>query len=327
MTHHMDSMKKEDKKYIESLTKEIVRLKKKRNAIIMVHNYQRDEIQNIADISGDSLALSEAAVKTNVDVIVFCGVHFMAESASILNPKKKVLLPVKEAGCPLADMVGVEELRAKRKEFPDAAVVCYVNSNAEVKAESDIGCTSSNAVAVVRSLPNKRIIFVPDKNLARFVQSQVPEKEIIAWEGFCPTHIVLKGEDITKAKKIHPKAEVIAHPECSSEIQDIADHICSTASMFKYVKSSKAKEFIIGTESGMLYKLRKENPDKIFYLPSEHLVCPNMKLTTLGWVTRSLELMVHEVKVPKKIAERARVSLEKMLKITGERSGATISGV
>lgn len=322
----MNYTEEKDKKYIEGLKKQIAKLKKKRNAIIIVHNYQRDEIQDIADISGDSLALSRAAVGTRADVIVFCGVHFMAESASILNPAKKVLLPVKEAGCPLADMVTVEKIRLKRKEYPEAAVVCYVNSSAEVKAESDIACTSSNAIAVIESLPNEQIIFVPDKNLARYAQSKIPHKEIIAWEGFCPTHIRVQGEDILKAKEVHPNAEVIIHPECNPEVQDLADHICSTGGMFKYVKSSSSKEFIIGTESGMLYKLKKENPDKQFYLPTEHLICPSMKLTTLGWVAHSLEMMVYEVEVPQDLAARARKTLMRMLKVTGEKSGATISG-
>jgi len=316
-----------DRKYSESLKKQIARLKKKRNAIIMVHNYQRDEVQDIADISGDSLALSEAAVGVSADVIVFCGVHFMAESASILNPTKTVLLPVKDAGCPLADMVTIEKIKSKRKTYPEAAVVCYVNSSAEIKAESDISCTSSNAVAVVESLPNKQVIFVPDKNLAIFIQSKVPKKEIIAWDGFCPTHVRVQEEDILKTKKVYPDAKVVVHPECNPEVQVLADHVCSTAGMFKYAKSSSLKEFIIGTESGMLYKLRKENPGKKFYLPKEHLICPTMKLTTLGWVARSLEMMVYEVKVSEEIAVKARKTLERMLKVTGEKSGAAISGV
>src|SRR3989338_5650164 len=270
-----------DIKYRDSLKKTIARLKKKRNAVIIVHNYQRDEIQEIADISGDSLALSQAAVRTDADVIVFCGVHFMAESASILNPDKMVLLPVKEAGCPMADMITPEKLRAKRKEYPEAAVVCYVNSSAEVKAESDIACTSSNAVEIVRSLKEKQIIFVPDKNLGRYIQDQVPEKEIILWEGFCPTHIRVQEEDIMRSKNLCPNAEMIAHPECNPEVLALADHICSTGGMFKYVKQSNSREFIIATESGMLYKLQKENPDKKFYLPTPRLVCANMKLITL----------------------------------------------
>src|SRR3990167_9310622 len=209
----MNNEMRADTKYNENLKKKIARLKKKRNAVIIVHNYQRDEIQEIADISGDSLALSQAAVRTDAKVIVFCGVHFMAESASILNPDKMVLLPVKEAGCPMADMVSSGKLRAMKMQYPDAAVVSYVNSSAEVKAESDVCCTSSNAIEVVKVLPNKKIIFVPDKNLGRYVQANVPEKEIILWEGFCPTHIRVQEEDIMRSKNLCPNAEMIAHPE------------------------------------------------------------------------------------------------------------------
>jgi len=315
-----------DVKYNEALKKKIEKLKKKRNAVIIAHNYQRDEIQEIADISGDSLALSQAAVRTDADVIIFCGVQFMAESASILNPDKKVLLPVREAGCPLADMITPEKLRAKKAQYPGAAVVCYVNSSAEVKAESDIACTSSNAVEVVRALKEKQIIFVPDKNLGRYVQSQIPEKEIILWEGFCPTHIRVQEEDIVRAKNAHPNAEVIAHPECNPEVLALSDHICSTGGMFTYVKNSSAGEFIISTESGMLYKLQKDNPDKKFYLPTSHLVCANMKLITLGWVAHSLEMMVYEVKVADDVRERAKRALDRMLAVTGEKKGAAIAG-
>jgi len=315
-----------DIKYNETLKKKIEKLKKKRNAVIIAHNYQRDEIQEIADIGGDSLALSQAAVRTDADVIVFCGVRFMAESASILNPDKIVLLPVKESGCPLADMITPEKLRAKKREHPGAAVVCYVNSSAEVKAESDIACTSSNAVEVVRTLKEKEIIFVPDKNLGRYVQSQVPEKSIILWEGFCPTHIRVQEEDIVKAKAAHPNAEVIAHPECSPGVLALSDHICSTGGMFKYVKASNSKEFIISTESGMLYKLQKENPGKTFYLPTENLVCANMKLITLGWVAHSLENLVYEIKVSEDVREKAKKTLDRMLAATDEKSGAAIAG-
>lgn len=317
---------KDDIKYNDSLKKKIAKLKKSRNAVIIVHNYQRDEIQEIADISGDSLALSQAAVRTDADTIVFCGVQFMAESASILNPGKKVLLPVMEAGCPLADMITPEKLKAKKAQHPGAAVVCYVNSSAEVKAESDIACTSSNAIEVVRSLKEKDVIFVPDKNLGRYVQSKVPEKNMILWEGFCPTHIRVQEEDIVKTKASHPGAEVVAHPECSPEVLSFADHICSTGGMFTYVKKSPIKEFIIATESGMLYKLQKENPDKRFYLPTPHLVCAHMKLITLGWVANSLEKLVYEIKVADDVREKAKKTLERMLAVTGEKSGALISG-
>ncbi|MDP3790807.1 MAG: quinolinate synthase NadA [Candidatus Omnitrophota bacterium] len=316
----------DDIKYNQDLKEKIAKLKKDRNAVIIAHNYQRDEIQEIADISGDSLALAQAAVRTDAEVIVFCGVHFMAESAAILNPGKKVLIPVLEAGCPLADMITPEKLRAKRKQYPDAAVVCYVNTSAEVKAESDIACTSSNAVEVVKSLKEKQIIFVPDKNLGRYVQSQVPEKDIILWEGFCPTHMRLQEEDVIRTKKEHPAAEVIAHPECNPEVLALSDHICSTGGMFKYVRQSKSEEFIIATESGMLYKLQKENPDKKFYLPTQNLVCANMKLITLGWVAHSLEKLVYEVKVSDEIRDKALKTLDRMLRVTGEHKGAAIAG-
>ncbi len=324
MTAHMKD--KDDIKYNEALKKKIAKLKKKANAVIITHNYQRDEVQEIADISGDSLALAQAAVRTDADVIVFCGVHFMAESASILNPGKTVLLPVMEAGCPLADMVTPEKLRAAKERHPDAAIVCYVNTSAEVKAESDIACTSSNAVEVVKSLKEKKIIFVPDKNLGRYVQSQVKDKEVILWEGFCPTHIRVQEEDVIRTKKLHHAAEFIAHPECNPEVLALADHICSTGGMFTYVKQSSAQEFIIGTEAGMLYKLQKQNPGKKFYLPTQNLVCANMKLITLGWVAHSLEKMVYEVTVSPEVRERALKTLERMLRVTGEKKSAAISG-
>jgi quinolinate synthase len=311
----MPSNSQTDIKYKRELKEKIEKLKRQRNAVIIVHNYQRDEIQEIADYSGDSLGLARAAVDTKADIIVFCGVHFMAESASILNPEKSVLLPVKEAGCPLADMITVRKLREKKKEFPEAAVVCYVNSSAGVKAESDVACTSSNAIEVVRAIENKQVIFVPDKNLGRYVQGKVPEKDIILWEGYCPTHLRLTEEDVIKAKKSFPEAEFIAHPECRPEVLKLADHICSTQGMFNYAKSSPTKEFIVGTESGMLYGLRKKNPGKKFYTPTTHLVCANMKLTTLGWVAYSLENLVHEVRVSPEIAGKARRTLERMLKI------------
>lgn len=317
----------DDLRYKENLKKKILKLKKDRNAVIIVHNYQRDEIQDIADISGDSLALSQAAVNVNANVIVFCGVDFMAESASILNPDKIVLLPVKEAGCPMADMVTVERLRDKKNEYPDAAIVCYVNSSAAIKAESDICCTSSNAIQIVKSLKDyKEIIFIPDKNLGRYVQQHVPDKKIILWDGFCPTHIRVSKEEVLKTKEEYPGAEVIAHPECNPDVLSVSDHICSTGGMFKYVRSSKSKAFIIVTESGMLYRLKIESPEKRFYMPTGRLVCPTMKLTTLGWVAHSLEAMEHEIKISGEIRDRAFKALDRMLKISGEHQGAALAG-
>ena len=312
----MKTNKFDDKKYKQELISKIDKLKKEKNAVVIAHNYQRDEIQEIGDYRGDSLALAQAAVKTKAKIIVFCGVHFMAESAAIINPEKKVLLPVKEAGCPLADMITVEKLVEKKKLYPDAAIVCYVNSAAEIKAESDVACTSSNAVEIVKALPNKRIIFVPDKYLGMYVQSQVPDKEIILWEGFCPTHMRLSEEDIILAKKGHPEAEFLAHPECNPKVLNLADEVCSTGGMFKHVKNSTKKEFIIGTESGMLYGLNRENPDKKFYMPTTHLLCANMKLTTLGWVLHALEREVYEIRVPEEIAKKAKKSLIKMLELS-----------
>ncbi len=319
--------KEDDLKYKESLKKKILKLKKEKDAIIIAHNYQRDEVQDIADISGDSLALSTAAVNADAKVIVFCGVDFMAESASILNPDKIVLLPVKEAGCPMADMVTVERLKEKKKEHPEAAIVCYVNSSAAIKAESDICCTSSNAIQIVKSLKDyKEIIFVPDKNLARYVQQCVPDKKIIFWEGFCPTHIRVSKEEILEAKKEHPEAEVLAHPECNPDVLSVSDQICSTGGMFSYVKASKSKEFIIATESGMLYRLKKDNTDKKFYMPTQRLICPTMKLTTLGWVAHSLEAMECEIKISGDIRDKAYKALERMLNVSKEKSGAVLAG-
>jgi len=316
----------DDKRYQDNLKRRIDELKRERNAVIIVHNYQRDEIQAVADITGDSLGLSKAAVRTDADVIVFCGVDFMAETAYILNPTKKVLLPVKEAGCPMADMITPEALKEMRKKHPDAPVVCYVNSSAAIKAESDICCTSSNAVEITRSLKEKKIIFVPDKNLGKYVQTQLPDKEIILWEGFCPTHIRVLPDQVLSTKEAHPKAEFLAHPECYPGVLRLADHVASTAGMLKYVKSSPKKEFIIGTELGLLYRLKEDNPDKKFYLPSDHLICANMKLTTLGWLAHSLELMVYEVTVPEDIRGRAEKSVEKMLAISGEKRWVSVSG-
>lgn len=316
-----------DASYNEQLKKKILKLKDERNAVIIAHNYQRDEVQELADITGDSLALSQAAVRTDAKVIVFCGVTFMAETAAILNPGKIVLLPVIEAGCPMADMITAEKLRAMKAEYPDAAVVCYVNSSAKVKAESDICCTSSNAIEIVKSLKDhKRIIFIPDRNLGRYVQSQLPEKEIILWKGFCPTHIRVQEEDILEVRKTYPDAEFIAHPECEPEVLALADHICSTGGMFKYVKESKSKRFIIGTEAGMLYRLKKENPDKEFFLATSHLICPSMKLTTLGWLAHSLENMVYRIEVSPDVSQRAKKALDRMLAVSGEKPLAAAAG-
>jgi len=303
-----------DRKYRAEMSEKIAALKRKRNAILLVHNYQREEIQDIADVMGDSLGLSRAAAATDKDVIVFCGVHFMAESASILNPDKTVLLPVFEAGCPMADMVTVEELRKMKERYPDAIVVTYINSSAAVKAESDICCTSANAVKVVNSVKEKRVIFVPDRNLGRYV-AQHTDKEIILWPGYCWTHECLRAADVLATKEKYPDAAFIAHPECREEVWRLADAVLSTSGMVKYVKQSKAKTIIVATEMGIGYRLRKENPENNFVFPSECLVCPNMKLTTLDAVHNSLENMVHEIKVDEETRRKANLALTRMLKV------------
>ncbi len=292
----------------------ILQLAEEHNALLMAHNYQRDEIQEIAHITGDSLALSIEAARTDKDIIVFCGVHFMAESAALLSPHKTVLLPRHDAGCPMADMVTPEGLRAMKQRYPNATVVTYVNSSAAVKAESDICCTSSNAVNVVRSLKSDEVLLVPDRNLGRYIASQV-DKTCHVWEGFCPTHERLQVADIAAARAAHPEAVFMAHPECAPEILALADHICSTSGMYTYAAQSEAKTFIVGTEMGILYRLRSENPDKTFILPSKRLICPNMKLTSLEDLLACLETLSPRVTVDPQTAEKARLALDRMLAV------------
>jgi len=298
-----------------NLAEEIQRLKKERNAIILAHNYQVPEVQDVADVVGDSFSLSQHAAETDSDVIVFCGVHFMAESAKILSPDKTVLLPVRDAGCPMADMVTAPKLREMKARYPDAAVVCYVNSSAEVKAESDVCCTSSNALKVVESLENKQVIFVPDKNLGSFVASKVKNKEIILWKGFCITHKRVKVEEVQKIRQLHPNAKILMHPECEPEVQKLADFLGSTSAIIKYAGEIPEKDIIIGTEEGIIHLLKKQNPDKNFYLLSTGLICTNMKKTRLEDVHSALLNMQHEIHVDENIRIKALKSLERMLKI------------
>ncbi|HNR03848.1 MAG TPA: quinolinate synthase NadA [Bacillota bacterium] len=298
-----------------NLAEEIQRLKKERNAIILAHNYQVPEVQDVADVVGDSFSLSQHAAETDSDVIVFCGVHFMAESAKILSPDKTVLLPVRDAGCPMADMVTAPKLREMKARYPDAAVVCYVNSSAEVKAESDVCCTSSNALKVVESLENKQVIFVPDKNLGSFVASKVKNKEIILWKGFCITHKRVKVEEVQKIRQLHPNAKILMHPECEPEVQKLADFLGSTSAIIKYAGEIPEKDVIIGTEEGILHLLKRQNPDKNFYLLSTGLICTNMKKTRLDDVHSALLNMQHEIHVDEDIRIKALKSLERMLKI------------
>lgn len=297
------------------LSNEILRLKKERNAIILAHNYQVPEVQDVADIVGDSYSLSQKAAETDSDVIVFCGVHFMAESAKILSPDKTVLLPVKDAGCPMADMVTAPKLREMKKRYPDAAVVCYVNSSAEVKAECDICCTSSNALKVIESLEQKQVIFVPDENLGSYIASKVKDKEIILWKGFCITHKRVKAEEVKKIKQMYPDAKILMHPECEPEVQKLADFLGSTSEIIKYAGEIPEKDIIIGTEEGILHLLKKQNPDKNFYLLSTGLICTNMKKTRLSDVHNALLNMQHEIHVDETIRLKALKSLERMLKI------------
>lgn len=293
---------------------EILALKKERHAIILAHNYQVPSVQDVADRIGDSLELSRAAASLDEDVIIFCGVDFMAETAAILSPQKTVVLPQRGAWCPMAHMITPEQLRELKELYPDAAVVCYVNSTAEIKAESDICCTSANGVQVVNSLKESQVIFVPDRNLAAYVARHT-RKQIIPWDGYCYVHDNFTSNEIMAARALHPKAEVLVHPECRPEVIDRADFVYSTAGMARHVRSSAAREFIIGTEVGMIYRLVKENPGKEFFSLSEKAICQNMKKTNLEDVLRALQTLETRVSVPEDIASRARRSIERMLAV------------
>lgn len=293
------------------LIKKINKLKKEKNAVILVHNYQRKEIYEVADFIGDSLDLSKAATKTKANIIIFCGVDFMAQSAKILNPKKKVLIPNKNAKCPMAAMVDIKELKQLKKKHPKAAVLSYINTNAETKAASDICCTSMNFIKITNKLPNKEIIFLPDKNMGKYLKKNT-NKKIILWNGYCYVHDKILVNNIKKAKLLHPKAKVIAHPECPMEVLKLADHITGTGGMIKYAKNSKSKEFIIATEEGMCNRLKREAKNKKFYRAAG--VCFNMKYITLDNVYKALKNEQYEVKVQKKIADKARKCLQRMLK-------------
>lgn len=293
---------------------EINQLKKEKNAVILVHNYQRPEIYEVADFIGDSLMLCQEAQKTDSDLIVFCGVNFMAESAAILNSDKKVVVPFIDAGCAMADMVDAGGLRDFRKEYPAAAVVTYVNSSAAVKAESNVCCTSSNAVEVVRAMEEEEIIFVPDKNLAAYVQKQVPEKKIIPWKGFCPIHHSLTKEYIEEIRREHPNAKILAHPECREEILEMADHITSTSGMIGAARGDDAKEFFVLTECGMTERLNRELPNKKFFGLCN--MCFDMKKNTLPSILRSLREEKYEVNVDPKIAAKAKQAFDRMFELT-----------
>ncbi len=298
----------------DGLLERIRILRERRGAVILAHNYQLGEVQDIADFVGDSLELSQQAAGTDAGVIVFCGVHFMAETAAILSPDKVVLLPDVHAGCPMADMITAESLREKKKEHPHAVVVCYVNSSAEVKAESDICCTSANAVAVIESLDAEEILFIPDQYLGHYVSTRT-DKKMILWPGFCPTHARITADRVGELKKEYPKAKLVVHPECRPEVIELADEVLSTGGMCRYAQRDDVREMIVGTEMGIIHRLRKENPGKRFIPVSEQAICPNMKSITLEKVLWSLEEMGPEVKVPEHIRIRAKDAVDKMLRI------------
>ncbi len=300
---------------LKSLQDKVRRLLGERKAILLVHNYQRPEVQDIANLCGDSLELSIKASQTDAEVIVFCGVHFMAETASILCPDKTVLLPVLNAGCPMADMITAKELKKKKEEMPGAVVVTYVNTTAEVKAESDICCTSANAIQVANSIEaHIPILMTPDKNLAMYTKRHT-NRDINYWEGYCPIHNDLRVEQVEKVKKVHPKALFLAHPECPPEVLDLADEIKSTSGMIAFAVNSSEKELIIGTETGILYPMAKAAPDKVLIPADPDMICPDMKKTGLREIQRALEELRPEVKVPEEIRVRAKGAVDRMLAI------------
>ncbi len=296
------------------IKEKIAELKRELRATIVAHNYQRAEVQDIADFVGDSLELARQCTEVDAQTIVFCGVRFMAETAAILNPDRTVLLTENSAGCPLADMISADELRRWRQRYPKASVVCYVNSPAEVKAESDICCTSANGVQVVNSLENDDILFVPDQNLGHFVATQT-KKHVILYPGYCYVHHRIKPEQLKQAKKLHPEAQVLVHPECRPEVIALADAALSTSQMLRYTRASPHNSFIIGTEEGILHGLRKENPDKSFYLVTNSQICTDMKKTTLEKVAQIMELKQNIVTVPEEIRVKAKLAVDRMLAI------------
>ena len=306
------------KQLYNTIEDEIRALKKTRNAVILAHNYQVGDIQDIADFVGDSLRLSQEAAKTKADVILFCGVRFMAETASILCQDKTVLIPDLEAGCSLADMIRPEDIKKWKSEHPGGVVVCYVNTSAEVKAECDYCCTSSNAEKVVRHIPeDKELFFVPDYFLGTYIKTKTGRKNMEVWKGYCGTHALITSEAVDKLRAEHPKAEFIMHPECgcTTKSMHLADQVLSTEAMVKYTHCSPAKEFIIATEVGILHRMKQQDPEKKFYPASDQAVCPYMKLNIMEKLVLSLERMEHEIRVPKAIAQKAIVPIQRMLSI------------
>ena len=300
---------------MSSLREEIEILKKEKQAVILAHYYVPDEVQEIADYTGDSFYLSKVAKETDAKILVFAGVSFMGESAKILNPEKKVLLPDPTADCAMAHMADVEKIKAMKKSDPELAVVCYINSTAELKRYSDVCVTSANAVKVVKALPNRRIYFIPDQHLGSFVAAQVPEKEIILGDGFCPVHHQMTARDVQSAKEAHPEALVFVHPECPKEVADLADYVGSTSGIIKAAAESDAEEFLIGTETGVMYELKKQNPDKKFYPIQQEQCCHDMKKVTLQKIWDCLRDESNEVQVDAEVSEKAKHAMEQMLKL------------
>lgn len=299
------------------IVQKINKLKKERKAVVLVHNYQIPEVHEVADFMGDSLGLSMQAATTKADVIIFCGVYFMAETAKILSPQKKVIIPDKESGCPMADMITAKQLREIKQAHPNAKVLAYVNTSAEVKAETDLCCTSANSIKIVNKAfsPEEEVIFVPDKFLAHYTAAGCG-RSFITWPGYCPTHAEIMPEDIEKQKRVYPQAKVVVHPECRPEVIELADEVLSTSGMVRFAKETKAREIIVGTEPGMIYRLKKENPGKLFYSASEAAVCPNMKKNNLEKVLWALEDLTHEVKIEELIISRAQKSIQRMLELS-----------
>jgi quinolinate synthase len=300
---------------IPALQNQIRKLLEERNAILLAHNYQRPEVQDVADLTGDSLGLSLEAAKTNAEVIVFCGVHFMAETASILCPDKLVLLPVLSAGCPMADMISAPSLIQKKRELPGVPVVTYVNSSAAVKAETDICCTSANAIKVVNSLADSDTVFMdPDRNLARYTQ-RLTNKRVLYWEGFCPYHDMLTAAQVKRVKRDYPQALFLAHPECRLEVLDLADEVKSTSGMLDFAKDAQNSEFIIGTETGIIHTLRKQNPHKTFIPADDRMICIDMKKIELDDIVRTLKTLAPVIEVEEDVRVKAYGAVERMLQV------------
>jgi len=293
----------------------IAKLREELNAIILAHNYQRPEVQELADFTGDSLELARKCVGTKAEVIVFCGVRFMAETAAILNPTSTVLLSHDDAGCPLADMIDVESLRQWKRKYPQATVVAYVNTTAAIKAESDICCTSANGVKIVEAVPSEEILFVPDQNLGHYVSTKT-SKRVILYPGYCSVHANVIAEEVRLARQRYPQAKVLVHPECRAEVIDLADAALSTSQMLRHAEQSNHKTFLIGTEEGILYPLRKQNPEKEFFLLSDKLLCADMKKTTLEMVLQTMETRSNVVTVPEEIRIRAKKAIDRMLAVS-----------